>query len=53
MVNNFEGFILESKVVSLILENDLNASPDFLSRLDKIKDKNKIASILYQIFKDE
>ena len=41
MVNNFDGFILEKQVVSLILENDLNASADFLKRLEKIKDKSK------------
>jgi hypothetical protein len=53
MVNNFEGFILENKVVSLILENDLNASPEFLSRLNKIRDKSKVAQILYVLFSKE
>ena len=50
MLNNFNEFILESKVVSLILENDLNASPEFLSRLNKIKDRSKIAKILFELF---
>ena len=36
MVNDFEKFILEKKVVSLILENDLMASFNFLKRLEKI-----------------
>lgn len=53
MVNNFNEFILESKVVSLILENDLKSSPDFLSRLKKIKDRSKIAKILFELFNDE
>jgi hypothetical protein len=53
MVNNFSDFILEKQMVSLILENDLNASPEFLSRLDKIKDKSKVAQILYLIFREE
>ena len=53
MVNNFNEFILESKVVSLILENDLKASPDFLSRLKKIKDRSKVAKILFELFNDE
>ena len=53
MVNNFNEFILESKVVSLVLENDLNSSPEFLMRLKKIKDKSKIAQILYTLFDEE
>ena len=53
MVNNFNEFILESKVVSLVLENDLNASPEFLSRLDKIRDRSKVAQILYVLFGEE
>ena len=53
MLNNFNEFILESKVVSLILENDLKSSPDFLSRLNKIKDKSKVANILYSLFSTE
>ena len=53
MVNNFDNFIVEKQVISLILENDLNASPEFLSRLKKIKDKSKIAKILFELFNDE
>ena len=53
MLNNFNEFILENKVVSLILENDLNASPEFLSRLNKIKDRSKVAQILHFIFRVE
>jgi len=53
MINNFDGFILEKKVVSLILENDLKASYEFLKRLRKIRDKSKVANILSQLFADE
>jgi hypothetical protein len=35
------------------LENDLNASTDFLSRLNKIKNKSKVAQILYTLFEEE
>lgn len=53
MVNNLEGFILEKQLISLILENDLNASPEFLSRLNKIRDRSKVAQILYVLFGEE
>ncbi len=53
MVNNFGDFILEKQVVSLILENDLKASYEFLKRLRKIRDKSKVANILSQLFADE
>jgi hypothetical protein len=53
MLNNFNGFILEKQVVSLLLENDLNASPEFLARLKKIRDRSKVAQILYDLFSAE
>ncbi len=53
MLNNFQNFIFEKKVFSLILENDLKASFDFLNRLRKIQDKSKVANLLSQIFSDE
>ena len=53
MLNNFNEFILESKVVSLLLENDLNASQEFLMRIQKIKDRSKVANVLYQLFSSE
>jgi hypothetical protein len=53
MLNNFNEFILESKVVSLVLENDLNASPEFLMRIQKVKDRSKVAQILYTLFDEE
>ena len=53
MINNLDGFILEKQVISLILENDLNASPEFLARLNKIKDRSKVAEILYVLFGQE
>jgi len=53
MVNNFDNFIVEKQVISLILENDLKASYNFLKRLRKIRDKSKVANILSQLFADE
>jgi len=53
MINNFDEFILEKQMVSLILENDLNASPEFLTRLNKIRNKSKVAEILYVLFSKE
>jgi len=53
MINNFNEFILEKQVISLILENDLKASYDFLSRLKKIKDRSKVANILFTLFDEE
>jgi hypothetical protein len=53
MLNNFDGFILEKQVISLILENDLKSSPEFLMRLKKIKDKSKVANILFTLFDEE
>jgi hypothetical protein len=53
MINNFDGFIVEKQMISLILENDLNASPEFLARLNRIKDRSKVAEILYVLFGEE
>jgi len=53
MINNFDDYLLESKVVELILENDLNASPEFLERLKKIRNRSKVAEILYNLFSEE
>ena len=53
MINNFGSFVLEKQVVSLILENDLKGSYEFLKRLRKIRDKSKVANILSQLFADE
>lgn len=51
MITNYYDFITESQL-SLILENDLQASGDFLQRLGSIK-RNKIASVLFDLFDNE
>ena len=50
MINNYNSFILEKRVISLILESDLMASNDFIFKLSKIKDKSLIANILFNNF---
>ena len=50
MINNYNSFILEKRVISLILESDLMASNDFIFKLLKIKDKSLIANILFNNF---
>ena len=53
MVNKYNEFILEKKIYSLILENNLKATADFKDKLFHIKNRSKIASILYKAFSDE
>jgi len=53
MLNKYSEFILEKKIFSLILENDLRATADFIDKLFHIKNRNKIAGILYKSFSDE
>ena len=53
MLNKYNQFILEKKVYSLILENDLKASQDFLTKLDSIRKRSKIADLLFQAFDRE
>ena len=53
MLNKYNDFILEKRVIELLLENDLMASNDFLIRLSSIKDKSEIANILYKAFDDQ
>lgn len=50
VTKKYNDYILESKLVKLLFENSLNASSDFLSRLDLIK-QNSVANIILQIFK--
>lgn len=50
MISKYEDFILERILTQSINENDMKASSDFLDRLNKIKKKNKIAKILYDLF---
>jgi hypothetical protein len=53
MVKNYNNFILENKLVELILEGTMYASVEFLLKISKIKDKNPVASVLFDIFEDE
>jgi hypothetical protein len=50
MLNKYNDFILEKRVIELLLEDNLMASDDFLLRLSTIKDKSKIADAIYKSF---
>lgn len=50
MLNKYNQFILEKKIINLILENDMKASSDFLDKLSSIQSKSKIAEILFKAF---
>ncbi len=50
MIDNYSNFILEKRIISLILESDLMASNDFLFKLSQIKDKSLIADIIFNNF---
>jgi hypothetical protein len=50
MLNKYNDFILEKRVIELLLEDNLMASDDFLLRLSTIKDKSKIADAIYKAF---
>jgi hypothetical protein len=53
MINKYVDFITESRIQDLILEGSLDASIEFLNRLKYIKDRNKIADNLFNLFNDE
>jgi len=53
MVNKYNDFILEKRIYSLILENNLKATADFKDKLFHIKNRSKIADILYKAFNSE
>jgi hypothetical protein len=53
MINKYVDFISESQIQDLIVEGSLNASIEFLNRLKYIKDRNKIADNLFNLFNDE
>ena len=53
MISKWGDFILEKKIVSLILEANCNCSGNFLLRLKPITSKSKIASIIYDYFNDK
>jgi hypothetical protein len=53
MINKYVDFITESQIQELIIEGSLDASIEFLNRLKYIKDKNKVADSLYNLFSSE
>jgi len=50
MIFSYNDFITESLMLEMINESNLFASTEFLARLRNLKDQNKIASTLYQLF---
>ena len=53
MISKYGSFILEKRIINLILEKDLMASQEFQDKLSLIKDKSNIAMILYISFNNE
>ena len=53
MISKWGDFILEKKIMSLILEADCKSSASFILRLKPIVKKSKIASIIYDYFDSE
>jgi hypothetical protein len=53
MLNKYNDFIVENKLVGLLLEGEIKGSADFLLRLDNIKNRSEIAEIIYDLFNDE
>lgn len=52
MIDNYEDFLLESRIIQMINENDLVCSGGFLEKLGIMSKKNKIAEILFTLFED-
>ena len=53
MLSKYNDFLLESCIINLLLEGTLDASPEFLERLNMIASKSDIAYILYNKFLNE
>ena len=53
MLSKYNDFLLESCIINLLLEGTLDASPEFLERLNMISSKSDIAFILYNKFLNE
>lgn len=53
MINKYVDFITECQIQELIIEGSLDASIEFLNRLKYLKDKNKVADNLYNLFSNE
>jgi len=49
-MKNYSEFLFESKVLSLILEGEFTASPEFCKRLKWLSSANKVAAELSRIF---
>ena len=53
MLNKYVDFLTESKVISLILEDNLTCSGEFMQKLDSLKSKSPVANALYSLFSQE
>ena len=53
MINKYNDFLSESRIINLLLERDLNCSDEFLSKLNSISSKSSVAKILYHLFSEE
>jgi hypothetical protein len=53
MINKYNDFILESKIISLIIEGQLTCSGDFISKISTFKKKNSVAELLFKLFTKE
>ena len=50
MISKWGDFILENKIVSLILEDKCICSDDFIKIIKDIFNKSKVASVIYFYF---
>ena len=53
MISKYGSFILEKRIINLILEKELMASEEFKDKLSLLIGKSPIAFILHAAFKDE
>lgn len=53
MLNKYTEFLTESRIISLIIEGNLQCSGDFLNKIQSFKDKNLVAKILFDTFSKE
>jgi hypothetical protein len=53
MLNKYTEFLTESRIISLIIEGNLQCSGDFLNKIQSFKDKNLVAKILFDVFSAE
>ena len=50
MLSKYNDFIIENRIINLLLEGTLDASLEFLERLKMISSKSDIAYLLYNKF---